>query len=570
MGRGAGQAANLVGRSGWHPGCTNPAVMLRHALPIVALSVLSTTSSALPPNAPRNLRPGANHHTGDDGFVAHLGRDPKSGAEEKLRMHEHFVAVRARLAAKPATRPELEARRQQILAYLDAYIAKGTTPDNTHLPWTTPVFIDDKGTICAVGYLIEQSAGRALAEQIATKHRYDFIEDIAKDMPEVRAWVEASGFTLDELGQIQPGYMGPDVLQWHPWDLEHDEEAKDGPYEQADLRGTLRNNQLEGVWTKRGPENVVLGTGSFLRGKGTWTSTYPRGATMAEGAFVANRPSGPWRMYHESGNLAAEGSFVRGQRSGAWRFYYDTKDKTPIALGRFSKGGSVTGTWKHYDATGTLLASSVVATPRAWQGRQRDQLFWSIGYLLEVAPGPDKIQHQIHQGSIDGAQVRLDKLATPDGEDRIYYRYTNDEVFDVDGYKLVKVDGGWRADDCKWSKARKRAARAGDLARLHGLIFRTSGDDETTEACSAGKPVSQARGERITRLVATMTAVRAVSPRFIQQLALGELPQADEADAVPEDLMHVLAQNMSLDIEWPHVDLRFVRLYETLPGYSSF
>src|SRR6476659_2669563 len=100
--------------------------MLRHALPIALVTLASTASFALPPNAPRHLRTGANHHTGDDGFVAHQGHAPTPGEDEKLRMHEHFVAVRARLAAKPATRPELEARRQQILAHLDAYIAKGT------------------------------------------------------------------------------------------------------------------------------------------------------------------------------------------------------------------------------------------------------------------------------------------------------------------------------------------------------------------------------------------------------------------------------------------------------------
>ena len=99
--------------------------------------------------------------------------------------------------------------RQKLLAYLDAYIAHGTTPDNEHLPWRTPVFIDDAGTICAVG-----TSGHALAEKIASTHRYSFIEDIATDMPEVQAWVAQSGFTLDELGQIQPGYMGPEAVQW--------------------------------------------------------------------------------------------------------------------------------------------------------------------------------------------------------------------------------------------------------------------------------------------------------------------------------------------------------------------
>jgi hypothetical protein len=541
--------------------------MLRHALPIVALSLLSTPSFALPRNAPANLRSGANHHTGDDGFVDHLQREPKPG-EDKLRMHEHFVAVRARLAAKHATRPELEAKRQKILAYLDRYIEQGTTPDNTHLPWSTPVFIDDKGTICAVGYLIEQSAGRPLAEKIATHHRYDFIEDIAKDMPEVRAWVEQSGFTLDELGQIQPGYPGPDVLQWRTWDLVKDTEIENGPYVNETMHGLIRNKRMQGLWTNRTAEDVVVGSGEFRNGRGTWTSTYANGMTLATGGYVANRPSGPWRFYHASGNLAAEGSFVRGQRSGAWRFYYDTKDKTPIATGKFLRSGYVTGTWKHYDATGALLASSVVATPSSWR-RLPNQLFWSVGYLLDVVPGADKIQHQIHQGSIDGSQLRLDKLATADDQERVYFRYESDEVFDVDGYKLVPVDGGWRADDCKWSKARKRAARAGDLAKLHGLLFDGNDADTgepTVATCQQGTRVSTERAARISTLVGSMKAVRAVSPKFIQQLALGDRDAQEEE--LSEDLMHVLAANMSLDIEWPHVDRRFIQVYETLPGYS--
>src|SRR5262245_47898614 len=229
-------------------------------LPAIALFLASGTSSALPPNAPPGLREGANHHTADDGFVAHQGREPRPG-EERLRMREHFLAVRARLAAKPATRPDLEAKRKRILALLDAYIAKGTTPENDHLPWRTPVFIDDKGTICAVGYLIEQTAGRPLAESIASSHRYSFIEDIAKDMPEVRDWVAESGFTLDELGQIQPGYQGPDVLMWSPGlfaDAEDiDKRITNGAWERDGLHGMLRKGKMEGVWMRVNEHDAV-------------------------------------------------------------------------------------------------------------------------------------------------------------------------------------------------------------------------------------------------------------------------------------------------------------------------
>jgi len=510
------------------------------------------TGSALPPNAPAALRPGANHHTGDDGFVAHLGRAPRPG-EEKLRMHEHFVAVRARLAAGKAPRPELEAKRQQILAYLDAYIAKGTTPDNAHLPWRTPVFIDDAKTICAVGYLIEQSAGRALADKIAEHHRYDFIEDIAKDMPEVRAWVESSGFTLDELGQIQPGYQGPDVLLWTVWNERNDEtKIHDGAYELDNLHGTVRRKKMEGTWLRQDGE-TVLGRGQFHRGNGAWTSFFPSGATLAEGRYAKNEPSGAWRFYHESGHLAAEGRFRRGQRTGDWKFYYDVAEPTLIAEGSFGRGGYVVGTWRHYDTKGALLATSVASTPDSFN--EGEQLFWSIGYLVDVVPSANHIEHRIHQGSIDGGPIRLDMLAS--GEERIYLRDGSDDIYDVGGHRLVAVDGGWRADDCHWNKARKHAARTGDVAALHGMIFKET--DEHARSCAAGDLVPRARAARITALVGSMSEVRSASPAFIQGLAL--------ASEEPTDLTNMIASSMSLDIEWPHVDGRFVQVYKTLPGY---
>jgi len=519
----------------------------------VALLFASSTSSALPPNAAPGLRPGANHHTGDDGFVADLGREPEPG-EEKLRMHEHFVAVRARLAARPATKPELEAKRQQLLAALDTYIAHDITPDNDALPWRTPVFIDGKGTICAVGYLIQESAGRPLAEKIAASHRYSFIEDIAKDMPEVRDWVAASGFTLDELGQIQPGYMGPDVLQYHPFALAKDTDTLDGAYASNGMTGTIRGRKMEGAWVLRDDQGVVHGSGELHRGAGTWTSFYASGAKMAEGAYARNRPSGRWRFFFDSGHLAAEGSFRAGVRTGDWRFYYDDAATTPIAIGAFDQTGRVDGTWKHFDAKGALLATSAAdVVPASWHVEH--QLFWSAAYRIDIAPSGDGITHRIHEGTISGDDHRLDELATADGRERVYLRYDTSDMFDASGHKLVQVAGGWRADDCKWNAARKRAARAGDLAQLHGLIW-----NETDQLCAAGALVPRARAARLTQLAGSMTAVRAASPELLQELALD--------DKTPTDLTSVLAANMALDIEWPHVDGRFVQVFKTLPGYT--
>jgi hypothetical protein len=72
--------------------------------------------------------------------------------------------------------------------------------------------------------------------------------------------------------------------------------------------------------------------------------------------------------------------------------------------------------------------------------------------------------------------------------------------------------------------------------------------------------VPAARAAQVTKLVASMDEVRAATPTFLKELALG--------DDAPADLTNVIAASMSLDIEWPQVDGRFVQLYKTLPGLS--
>lgn len=132
--------------------------MHRTALVIAPLSLaVATTALALPPGAAeRGFRDGANHHLGDDSFVARVGRAPTPTDSEPLRMRTHLQYVRELLAQRPPTRPELAARRAELLGYLDDYIARGVAPRNEALPWRSPVFIDDDGHICAVGYAGER------------------------------------------------------------------------------------------------------------------------------------------------------------------------------------------------------------------------------------------------------------------------------------------------------------------------------------------------------------------------------------------------------------------------------
>jgi len=58
----------------------------------LALLTIASTSYALPrPNS--HVRAGANHHIGDDSFVAKYGHNVDQHASERDRMHQHLQYV---------------------------------------------------------------------------------------------------------------------------------------------------------------------------------------------------------------------------------------------------------------------------------------------------------------------------------------------------------------------------------------------------------------------------------------------------------------------------------------------
>jgi hypothetical protein len=560
---------------------------MRLAIGLSVSAILTGSALALPPGAAPDLKDGANHRIGDDSFVAAFGRAPTGDDAEPVRMRAHLSHVRAVLAAKPATRPELQAKRDELLRYLDDYIAKGTTPQNTRLPWRTPVFIDDFGNICAVGYLIERSVGRALPEAIASEHRYDFLEAIAAAMPEVQAWVEASGFTLEELASIQPGYEEPVVESWQRWNLvklaPKDGKFEDGlEYTNITTQGAFQRGRMEGKWTRRIGDKVI-GRGKLHRGNGTWHSFDLAGKRLAKGPYVDNDPHGTWTFFHPSGNVAATGRFERGFRAGSWKFFYDTRSETPIATGRFS-AGRLAGTWKHFDRSGKLLAVSQDAMPPHGDT-------FGAPHLLEVKPGRDGVRHAVHTtGGVDSRRLDMYVL----GGERLYvqpsYGEQGELMLDSGGRRMMRADGVWLAADCQWSTKRKRIARNGDIVTLHGMLDRDWRQSDAKPCEAEIKPVAKSRFAKLDKLLASMTRVRAPRPAFVTKLALGKAAFEDSGEAADgesqndvaedeetppqepalsdRDLPAMLAAHMSWYVEWPHVDGRFVQVFYTLAGHG--
>src|SRR5690606_8014938 len=91
------------------------------------------------------------------------------------------------------------------------YRETGVIPRNYDYPGIRkPCFIDKEERICAVGYLVEQTAGREVAQKINEKYQYENL--MAMNDPLIDDWVAESGLTKRECAMIQPAYGGTPVV----------------------------------------------------------------------------------------------------------------------------------------------------------------------------------------------------------------------------------------------------------------------------------------------------------------------------------------------------------------------
>ena len=146
---------------------------------------------------------------GDISFIYKFGHQPDLTANEDLRIKTHLEYVENLLRHKdiPNLSPELLQKRKQLLDLLHNYRTTGIFPRNHDYKETRkPCFIDRDNRICAVGYLIEKTAGRQIAEDINNKHQYERI--LAMNDKVVDKWIETSGLSKEECAMIQPTYGG--------------------------------------------------------------------------------------------------------------------------------------------------------------------------------------------------------------------------------------------------------------------------------------------------------------------------------------------------------------------------
>lgn len=129
--------------------------------------------------------------------------------DEVTRVRAHVTRVEAELRAADVSHltPAQRAARARHLDVLRAYRDTGVFPHNHVVDRRTPVFVDEHGTNCAVGHLIARSGREDLVRRIARTRNYATVPELADD-PELAAWLDEAGLSVEEAARIQPWY-GP-------------------------------------------------------------------------------------------------------------------------------------------------------------------------------------------------------------------------------------------------------------------------------------------------------------------------------------------------------------------------
>ncbi|MDZ4847172.1 MAG: hypothetical protein SH857_16690 [Chitinophagales bacterium] len=122
-----------------------------------------------------------------------------------IQFHLNQVETRLREANITHLSTAQKMNRGLCLNHLHEYWLTGRFPNNTHHTTRTPYFIDDCGTVCAVGYLLVKTGHQDFANRISEENNYFYVRQM--NYPELLAWAAEYGFSTDELALIQMPYM---------------------------------------------------------------------------------------------------------------------------------------------------------------------------------------------------------------------------------------------------------------------------------------------------------------------------------------------------------------------------
>lgn len=142
-------------------------------------------------------------------LVALVAAVPDAQVIERERVRAHLEGALRELRSVPASQfsDEVWGRRQQAIARLLRYTEAGRFPINDRYPFQTPLFVDDRGTRCAMGEVIDASGGSAFVAKVHRERNLARVRELVNE-PALVEWLEVNGFTVAEAARVQPSY-GP-------------------------------------------------------------------------------------------------------------------------------------------------------------------------------------------------------------------------------------------------------------------------------------------------------------------------------------------------------------------------
>jgi hypothetical protein len=195
-----------------------------------------------------------------------ISAQQRASLSEVEKVQAHLSYVHDLLVRASANYPEsVREKRLATLELLADYIETGQFPMNVKYKGRRPCFIDANGTYCAVGHLVKETAGEALATLINTHHQYDYISDM--DLDVLTAWIAKSGFTLEEIAMIQPTYN---------WELNAERRYHTGAFSNEVRNGNTPNFGWGYHFIRYRPMGSRLG-GHFMRSIGAVVNHYEGG-----------------------------------------------------------------------------------------------------------------------------------------------------------------------------------------------------------------------------------------------------------------------------------------------------
>ncbi len=145
---------------------------------------------------------------GDESIFAFWENVAPDELSEKTRIQTHLAYVEQQLRQKDVSQLSIsqQQNRKKALDLLHNYWTTQSFSTNYDYPQKRrPCFVDRDNNICAVGYLIQQTAGQGLVERINERYQYAKIMDM--QLPELNQWMDNYGLTALECAMIQPNYV---------------------------------------------------------------------------------------------------------------------------------------------------------------------------------------------------------------------------------------------------------------------------------------------------------------------------------------------------------------------------